>query len=177
MSDLTNPGNFERAYREHAGRAFAAANAVLHDAAAAEDVVQDVFAQLWQRPRAFDPRRGSLGTYVNTIARSRALDRWRTRAVREGAVERYAQTEPRAQVAESAADSALRREDRRSLLEALERVPRDQRDAVVLAFGRDLTGREVSRLADVPVGTAKSRIRLGMQRARALLEKSAWAPS
>lgn len=172
MDDLGDPRDFERAYCKHAGRAFAAANSVLHDAAAAEDVVQDVFAQLWQRPGAYDPHRGSLGTYINTIARSRALDRWRTRTVRDGALERYAQSEPSAPVAESAADSALRREERRTVMAALARVPRDQRDAVVLAFGRGLTGREVSQVAGVPVGTAKSRIRLGMSRARALLEST-----
>ena len=54
----------------------------------AEEVVQDVFAQLWRRPRAFDERRGSLHGYITMLARSRAIDRWRTQAVQESALER-----------------------------------------------------------------------------------------
>jgi RNA polymerase sigma factor (sigma-70 family) len=78
---LSNPEAFERAYREHRAAAFAAAVHVLRDAAAAEDVVQDAFMQLWNRPGAFDDRRGSLRGYITLLARSRAIDRWRAQGV------------------------------------------------------------------------------------------------
>ena len=74
--DLTDPAVFARTYREHRDLAFTAANAVLRDAGAAEDVVQDVFLRIWSRPRSFDPSRGSLATYIAVIPTS-AGDRYR----------------------------------------------------------------------------------------------------
>lgn len=148
----------------------AAANRVLRDQAAAEDVVQDVFMQLWRRPGSFDPARGSLGSYLTLMARSRALDRWRTRRVCEAAVERFAEgTRLERPLAEDAAEPVIRRDGQRSILRALERLPGDQREAVLLAFGKELTVREVAVAAKVPLGTAKSRVRLGLEKARAEL--------
>ena len=74
---LHDPREFNRAYREHAPAMLSAATRVLHDSAAAEDVVQDVFMHLWRRPDSFDASRGSLGSFLTMMARSRALDRWR----------------------------------------------------------------------------------------------------
>ena len=91
MTDLRDPVQFNDAYRQLAPMALAAANRVLRDEAAAEDVVQDVFMQLWLRPATYDPARGSLASYVTMLSRSRAVDRWRTRSARESAVERSAE--------------------------------------------------------------------------------------
>src|SRR3954466_1385947 len=119
--DLTDPHQFNDAYRRLAPYALAAANRVLRDEAAAEDVVQDVFVQLWLRPDSYDPARGSLASYVSMLARSRALDRWRSRSAREHAAER-AEVEARstAEPAESAVEPVIRRERSRALLGTLE---------------------------------------------------------
>src|SRR3954451_10092794 len=93
MIDLRDPVQFNDAYRQLAPIALASARRVLRDEAAAEDVVQDVFMQLWLKPSLFDPARGSLGSYVSMLARSRALDRWRTRGVRDAAVDLATQQE------------------------------------------------------------------------------------
>ena len=163
--------NFEAAYREHRGAMFAAAQRVLRDAAAAEDVVQDVFMHLWRNPGAYDPRRGSLATYLTLMARSRAVDRWRSRGARDAAVERSAaESRVLGSQSESADEPALRRERSRTLMGALGTLPDDQREAVLLAFGRGLTANEIAVAARVPLGTAKSRIRLGLQKARSALE-------
>ena len=171
MTNLRDPIEFERAYREHKGPMFAAAQRVLRDPAAAEDVVQDVFMQLWRNPKAYDQRRGALSTYLTLLARSRAVDRWRSRSARDAAVERSAD-EKRAlhRESESAEEPVLRRDGSRRLLGALDTLPEDQREAVLLAFGRGLTAREISSAARVPLGTAKSRVRLGLQKTRAVLE-------
>src|ERR1044071_7737176 len=87
MASLADPHAFTRAYSEHRAGALAAAQRVLHDPAAAEDVVQDVFAQLWRRP-TFDERRGSLRSYITMLARSRAIDRWRSQAVQDSLADR-----------------------------------------------------------------------------------------
>ena len=167
MTDLADVRQFNAAYEQLAPLAFQAANRVLRDAAAAEDVVQDVFMQLWLRPSAYDPARGALSRYVAMLARSRAMDRWRTRSARDAAVERSAQevrVRPASQ--ESAAEPVIRRERSHSVLRALEDLPSDQREAVLLAYGRGLTAQEIARAASVPLGTAKSRVRLGLQKAR-----------
>ena len=171
---LRDPQQFNRAYREHAPVMLAAANRVLRDLAAAEDVVQDVFMHLWRKPDGFDPARGSIASYLTMMARSRALDRWRTRAARDAAVERSAQqVRLERPVSEDAAEPVLRMDGRRRVLHALDALPGDQREAVLLAFGKGLTAREIATVADVPLGTAKSRVRLGLQKARAELVTAA----
>jgi len=170
MNDLRNPTQFRRAYEDHAASMHAAANRVLRDPAAAEDVVQDVFMQLWRRPGTFDPSRGSLSSYLTMLARSRAVDRWRTRSVREAAVDRSGRERLAEDAsAEDAAEPVIRRDSSRRVLGALERLPGDQREAVLLAFGKGLTAREIAQAAGVPLGTAKSRVRLGLQKARSEL--------
>lgn len=174
MTDLRDPLQFNDAYRRLAPIALASANRVLRDEAAAEDVVQDVFMQLWLKPSTFDASRGSLTSYVSMLARSRALDRWRSRTAREHAVERSAeQSRVLVEPAESAAEPVIRRERSLTLLKTLEDLPTDQRDAVLLAYGRGLTAHEIAKVSQVPLGTAKSRVRLGLRKARATLKAAA----
>jgi RNA polymerase sigma-70 factor, ECF subfamily len=166
MTDLRDPKQFDRAYQDHAPAMLASANRVLRDTAAAEDVVHDVFMHLWRNP-AFDASRGNLGSYLTMMARSRALDRWRTRAARDAAVERTkAAIRPDSVIGEDAAEPVVRRDSQRRILHALDKLPGDQREAVLLAFGKGLTAREIATAAGVPLGTAKSRVRLGLAKAR-----------
>lgn len=174
MTDLRDPAQFNEAFRRLSPLALIAANRVLHDEAAAEDVVQDVFVQLWLKPHLYDPARGSLSSFVSMLARSRAVDRWRSRIARESAVERSADDARVGQEpAESAAEPVIRRERSQRLLGALEGLPAGQRDAVLLAYGRGFTAREIAAAADVPLGTAKSRLRLGLRKARESLTAAA----
>jgi RNA polymerase sigma-70 factor, ECF subfamily len=166
--NLRDPEAFERAYREHRATAFAAAVHVLRDPAAAEDVVQDAFMHLWNRPGAFDHRRGSLRGYIAMVARSRAIDRWRAQAAQESAADRA-----RALVREpaaSAAELAFERERSARLLSVLDGLPPSQREALLLAFGGGLSMSEIAAAVGVPLGTAKSRVRLGLARLRDLAE-------
>jgi len=169
--DLRDIRQFNEAYRRLAPLALASANRVLRDEAAAEDVVQDVFVQLWIRPDSYNADRGSLASYVSMLARSRALDRWRSRSARQSAVDRAEEearviTEP----SESAVEPVIRRETSNALLGVLDGLPGDQRDALLLAYGRGLTAQEIARVRSVPLGTAKSRVRLGLRKARASFE-------
>lgn len=178
FTDLRDARQFDDAYKRLRPLAVASANRVLRDEAAAEDVVQDVFVQLWLRPDMYDAQRGSLASYVSMLSRSRALDRWRSRSAREHAVERAeeaAKVDVGTQVTESAAEPVIRREVSRTLLSALETLPGDQRDALLLAYGRGLTAQEIAKAREVPLGTAKSRVRLGLRKARAELDTAAVA--
>jgi RNA polymerase sigma-70 factor (ECF subfamily) len=166
---MRDPEAFERAYREHRGAAFAAAVHVLHDPAAAEDVVQDAFMHLWNRPGSFDHRKGSLRGYIAMVARSRAIDRWRAQAAQESTAERFRARlgrEPEGSVDER----TIERERSALLLSVLERLPPSQREALLLAFGGGLTMSEIAAAVGVPLGTAKSRVRLGLAKLRELAE-------
>jgi RNA polymerase sigma-70 factor, ECF subfamily len=166
---LNDPRTFERVYKEHRAVAFAAAVRVLRDPVAAEDVVQDSFALLWRRPRAFDARRGSLRSYIAMIARSRAIDRSRSEAVREATAERLRdRVEPRHE--RSAADEVIDRERAAKVVSLVDRLPPAQREALLLAYGHELTGQEIGAAVGVPAATAKSRVRLGLQKLRPLAE-------
>jgi RNA polymerase sigma-70 factor (ECF subfamily) len=150
----------------HRSAMVAAADRVLRDEAAAEDVVQDVLFDLWRRPESFDADRGSLRPYLLMLTRSRALDRWRARAARAAATDRATQaaaTDP--STASSAADAAIDRDSSQRLVRALGALPEQQRQAVLLTYGRGLTAQEVATVSGIPLGTAKSRLRLGLKRA------------
>ena len=166
---------FERMYAEHSPRALAAARSVLRDETAAEDVVQEVFMTLWKQPRNFDARRGSIATYVSVMARSRAIDRLRAGKARVSARDRLAD---HARVVEGSAQSpaseaVIDREQSRSLVRALDTLPEQQREAVLLAYAYGMSSEQIARTASVPLGTAKSRVRLGLQKARVAYDLAA----
>ena len=167
--DLGDAAAYGQAYDEHSRGAYAAAFRILGDGAQAQDVVQDVFLRLWRRPQSFDSGRGELGSYVRMMARSRALDLWREGQAAGRASDRLklvvADEEARPQ--ERPGLMAERDQDGATLRAALGRLPHAQREALVLAYWGGLTADEVARRVEVPLGTAKSRIRLGLDKLRA----------
>jgi RNA polymerase sigma-70 factor, ECF subfamily len=170
MLTLASHAGFSSAYRAHRQLAFSAAQRVLGDAAAAEDVVQDVFTGIWRDPSRFDPRRGSLPGYVAMMARSRAVDRVRSRNAGAAAVDRLGVRDAERGLAEdSPAERVITRNEAARVLGAVGGLPPAQRDAMLLVYGRGLTAAEIAEAAGVPLGTVKSRLRLGMRRTRAAL--------
>jgi RNA polymerase sigma-70 factor (ECF subfamily) len=165
---LTDPQEFERIYDQHVRGVYGAALRVSGDPTQAQDVTQDVFLRLWRRPEKYDARRGDLGAYLRLMARSRALDLWRESQAAGRMTDRLkvvaGTSESPVDVAPAAATE--RGEDRRAVRDALGRLPAPQREAVVLAYWGGLTADEIARRARVPLGTAKSRIRLGLARLR-----------
>ena len=173
--NLKDPRQFDDAYRQLSPQAIAAANRVLRDESAAEDVVQDVFMQLWLRPSSYNAERGPLSAYVTMMSRSRALDRWRSRTARDAAVERTkVEVRVTGHGAEEPADEqAIRRDRNRRLAHAIGRLPAEQRDALLLAYGRGMTASEIAEATAIPLGTAKSRLRLGLRKTREHLAAAA----
>jgi RNA polymerase sigma-70 factor, ECF subfamily len=163
--NLGDPADFERTYDRHSPRVYASALRVLHDRARAEDVTQDVFLRLWSDPGRFDPSRGELGSYLQLMAHSRALDLWRSDQAAARAVDRSAAAAARAPALADGPDQlAERREERTTLVRALRRLPPAQRDALVLRYFGELTLAELARRVGVPFGTAKGRVRLGLRK-------------
>lgn len=128
----------------------------------ANDVTQEVFVALWQRPEGFDDRHGSLRTYLATIAHRRCVDHLR-RAGRRVANEQRSHTneQRRTPNVDEAALALIASEEVRS---ALTTLPTEQRQAIELAYLQGLTFRQVAEATGASEGTAKSRIRLGLQR-------------
>jgi RNA polymerase sigma-70 factor, ECF subfamily len=162
--DLQDPEVFQRAYVEHERGVYATAFRVLGNAAQAQDVVQDVFLRIWRKPRSFDSRRGELGAYLRLMARSRALDIWREAQAGHRANERMRHLTR--DIEWPVGDAAVREETRGAIRAALDGLPASQREAVVLAYWGGMTADEIARRVQIPLGTAKSRIRLGLDRLR-----------
>ena len=146
------------------------------DRAAAEDVVQDVFVAVWRNARRFDPERGSVRAWILQIAHFRLLNELRRRSRQPQVV-----PDPDGLVLDAVptgdpgpAEAAADRHRRDVLRSALDQLPPPQRDAVGLAFLDDLTHEEVAAELGLPLGTAKTRIRAGLQKLRAALE-GRWA--
>ena len=166
--DLSNPTTFARMYDDHARGVYGAALRILGDPARAQDVAQDVFLRVWRNPQRFDSRRGELGSYLRLMARSRALDLWRegqaAGRMRDKLELVVAQEEQRVEERPSAA--VERGEDREAVRDALRRLPESQREALVLAYWGGMTADQIAKRSGVPLGTAKSRIRLGLAKLR-----------
>jgi RNA polymerase sigma-70 factor, ECF subfamily len=167
--DLSDPQTFRQVFEEHERGVHAAAMRILGNAAQAQDVVQDVFLRVWRRPATFDANRGELGSYLRLMARSRALDLWRESQAAGRASDRLKVVvdgaEPR--VEEQPASAIERHDARETVRDALRRLPEPQREALVLAYWGGLTADQIARHEQVPLGTAKSRIRLGLAKLRA----------
>ncbi len=148
-------------HRRHASLVFTVAARVV-DAAAAEEVVQDVFMTLWRKHETFDPARGAFKGWLCQVTRRRALNALRSRG------RRVTQTDDDAEeIADEALepDEALWRAHRQSALHAaVDALPDAQRRALSLAYFDELTQEQVAAVLRVPLGTAKTRIRLAMRR-------------
>ena len=166
--DLSDPKQFQQAYDDHARSVYAAALRILGQPAQAQDVVQDVFLRVWRRPRSFDARRGELGAYLRLMARSRALDLWREGQAAGRASDRLKLVvEAGEERVDERPSAAVERDaSREAVRVALRRLPASQREALVLAYWGGMTADQIARRADVPLGTAKSRIRLGLTKLR-----------
>ncbi|MBA3319494.1 MAG: sigma-70 family RNA polymerase sigma factor [Gemmatimonadales bacterium] len=153
---------------------YAVAYRIVGQRADAEEVVLDAFSQAWREATRFDAARGSVAGWLTMIARSRALDLVRARSRRERITASAAAERPDSAPAmggwrvdpSTGVDHAERRTQVQAALEALS-AP--QRRAIELAFFEGLTQSEIAELLQEPLGTIKTRVRLGMQKLRECL--------
>jgi len=140
---------------------------ILNSREEAEDVLQEVFLQVWRRAKDFDEQRGRPFTWLVTLARSRGIDRLRNLAARERVAIAGAR-EPSEQVSDAVAD-AFRSEQRGLVTSALNQLPVEQKDPLMLAYFDGLTQSEISEKLGAPLGTVKTRMRTGLIKLRELL--------
>jgi RNA polymerase sigma-70 factor, ECF subfamily len=143
---------------------------VLGHHAAAQDVVQDVFVELWSHPGRYDPSAGSLRGYLSMQARHRAVDQVRGELRRVARQERSSRLEPR-QPDPAPHEQMMASEAAAAVRAAIETLPESQRRIVELAYFRGLTYREAAKAAGIPEGTAKSRLRLALAKLETVLDR------
>jgi len=161
-------------YDRHGRAAYALVCAIVRERADADEVVVDVFRQAWHSAARFEPARGSVGSWLVTIARTRALDLVRARGRRARALEKAALLSESGFASPVAADdapdrTAERAETQRIVTRALANLPEPQRRAIELAYFGGLSQSEIAAQLGEPLGTVKTRIRDGMAKLRTLL--------
>jgi RNA polymerase sigma-70 factor, ECF subfamily len=162
-----DPDALAEVYRRHAGAVFALANRMLWERPIAEEVVQEIFLRLWERPERYDQSRGSLRAFLLMDAHARCVDRIRADSRRREREERTARA---AAVAEYDLDlEAWDLSVAEQVREVMTTLSDGERRAIELAYFGGHTYREVARLLGEPEGTIKSRIRTGLLRLRAQL--------
>ena len=166
----------EALYDRYSALVFSVSLRVLHDAHLAEDVTQEVFLRLWRQPASFDPARGRFISWLMSVTRNRALDELRRMSRRNRSEDQDDDNNPVAAVPttdrmddpELGAELAEQREAVRA---AMTRLPPEQRRAIELAYFSGLTQVEIADRTGDPLGTVKTRIRLGIRKLRESLEE------
>ena len=162
---------FEELYDRFSGVLFSIAYRVLNNREAAEDVLQDVFIQIWEKASLYDPARGKPMTWAVTLTRNKAIDRLRSTQRRnrlQDDVEREAETFEQFDD-RSSFDAVASGETSKLVRDAIQKLSKDQREAIELAFFSSLTQTEIAERLGDPLGTIKARIRRGMMKLRDVL--------
>lgn len=151
-----------------ASRVYGMALRVVRDPAQAEEVTQEAFVDIWRLSARYDPRLGSVTSWVLTLAHRRAVDRVRSSEASRRRDDAYGTRNTEREI-DTTAEGAERALDRERVAQALRSLTDVQRSAVELAYFGGYTHTEVAALLDLPLGTAKTRIRDGLIRLREAL--------
>ncbi len=146
---------------------------ILRSPSEAEDALQEVWLQVWKRVATFDPRRGTVAAWLVMLARSRALDRYRSVASRRNAETRV-EAAPEASV-DDASTSAAQRQLSERVVRALEQLAPQQRQVIEIAYFEGLSQAEIAARLNAPLGTVKSWTRQGLMKLRELVPQEVWA--
>ncbi|MEO8540011.1 MAG: RNA polymerase sigma factor [bacterium] len=157
---------FDSFVAEYTGPAYATAVRVLGDPARAEEAVQDAFVRIWQRASQFDPVRGHERSWILAIVRNQAIDTFRKRL---RTMERSIDDTPAVYALRDPSDTwqtVLDGLTATRVREALDSLPREQQEVVVKAYYEGVRPVEIARQLNIPEGTVRSRLRLGLGRLR-----------
>jgi RNA polymerase sigma-70 factor, ECF subfamily len=164
--------SFNELHRKMNALLFSTAMSVLNNREAAQDVVQDVFIQIWERASSYDASRGKASTWLITLTRNKSIDRLRSlqrRARLNSDFEEHGKTDMRFDDRDSLVD-AIHAERAATIRQAIAKLNADQQAAIQLAFFDDMPYPAVAERLHVPLGTVKARIRRGMKKLADLLE-------
>lgn len=170
--------SFHQLHERYAGVLFATAYQVLNDQTEAEDVLQDVFVQIWDKAKLYNRARGKPLTWALTLTRNKAIDRLRSaqrrHRLRDEVEKEATVSEQRggggAQAGGDSVDRVYASETGRMVRNAVLQLSNEQRQAIEMAFFGGLTQNEIAHRLAEPLGTVKARIRRGMIRLKDLIE-------
>jgi RNA polymerase sigma-70 factor, ECF subfamily len=153
-------------YDRHGKRLRATIDGVVHEEGEADDVLQEIFIQIWEEAARYSPKAGKPLGWMVTIARRRAIDRLRRRQAYSRARERYQKriTHETSNSTRQADEVFMLNDLRHFLKECMRILPRLQREALELAFFKGLSHREIAAATHAPLGTVKTRLELGLQK-------------
>ena len=156
---------FAALYDRHNRAAFSLAYRMMGDRQAAEDLAQDAFLKAWRAAGSFRAERGSVRTWILSIVHNRGIDQLRSMASRRRTQDRVEANAPRSQPSEAFAET-WRNSQRDQIREALATLPSEQLKILELAYFSGYTHVEIANLMDLPLGTVKGRMRLGLKKIR-----------
>ena len=164
--------SFAQLYERFSGVLFSIAYRLLNSQEAAEDVLQDVFVQIWKKAPLFDPTRGRPMTWAVTLTRNKAIDLIRSAQRRSGLHDTMLREKRALRYFDdrSSFDAVASDEMSKLVRAAIEKLSKEQRVAIELAFVASMTQAEIAEYLDQPLGTIKARIRLGMLALREMIE-------
>jgi RNA polymerase sigma-70 factor, ECF subfamily len=158
-------------YDQTAGVLFSLALRILNDPQEAEEVIQDVFVQIWDKAATFDPTIGVPFHWVMSITRNRSIDRLRSRQRRARVMTNWEDAGDLNPPVETASSRAVLAEDELGAIRsAVVHLPKDQRQAIEMAFFSGMTHPEIAEALNEPLGTVKARIRRGMMKLKDSLQ-------
>ena len=166
---------FALLYDRHAAKAQRVARAVCQREGAAEDAVQEAFISIWRGRRTYRQRQEGFGAWAMTIVRNRAIDIARRDALQERCRDVAAGPEYRP-AARDVADEVVARDDARHLRKLLAALPDEQSEVIAMAYYGGLKHTEIAACLELPAGTVKSRVRLGLQKLSRSLDSSGNRP-
>jgi RNA polymerase sigma-70 factor (ECF subfamily) len=162
-----DPGAFEVFYDRHGGVAYSLAYRIVGERGAAEDVVQEAFISIWRSGARYDRARGSVRSWMLGIVRNRAIDALRSKAGRAPKLDFDDDAVLEHRPSEELTDAeALRRETAHELRGALGELPSEQSKVIELAYFGGFSHSEIAAMLEVPLGTVKGRMRLGLEKIR-----------
>jgi RNA polymerase sigma-70 factor (ECF subfamily) len=167
LMELVRDGHaraFEAVFDRHAGAAFSLAYRMCGSRGRAEDVVQEAFLSLWRSGSRYDRARGSVRTWILSVVHNRGIDVIRREAPRDARDVSDDGLAERAQSLELTDAEVERRDDARRVRSALAELPADQRQVIELAYFGGFTHTQISEMLDLPAGTVKGRMRLGLSK-------------
>jgi len=164
-----DPRAFELVYDRHGAAAFSLAYRMVGDRVTAEDISQEAFLSIWRSRLRYDPSRGSVRTWVLGIVHHRAIDALRRNVAHERRRGPAEGIEEREEAPERTDVEAARREEARHVRSALDSLPEDQSKVIELAYFAGFTHSQIAEMLEMPIGTVKGRMRLGLEKMRRAL--------
>jgi RNA polymerase sigma-70 factor (ECF subfamily) len=163
----------ELLYQRYHRYAYSLAYRILHDASAAEDIVQETFLSIWRKAASYQNQHGSVRSWLQAIVHHRAIDKVRAASHKDAqCTSLQDENEPdRPSEQPDVWEQAWQNEQQSLIRSALQQIPAEQRQVIELAYFSGYTHAEIAEKYEIPLGTVKGRMRLGLQKMKLLLQE------